>query len=445
MPKNTQIRRELIKQTALLFFVFAVLFTLLGIAVYHMVSENIYYSADEQLLSAAPQPSIAAEASTASEATAATAIQENALSTNDAGIVSPSIGITAQEVVVENPQLVMLMRNSQGSLSDTIGLYASYPEYLNTISFDPDNLDTIYQVSAGNHEYRAISYSLAAVDENAGYMQVLVNTDSELAILDQFSRALTMYLIAAVLISAAVSYLLSRRTLKPIIASWRAQTEFVQNASHELRTPLAVINTTGDLLLDSPSSRIVDKFEDINSIVSETKRLSRLIDDLMSLAMNDAQRTDLETESVAVDKLVTDVTSLYEEFALMQNKRVVLDLASECEVSVNADKIRQLLGIVLDNALKYTDEDDAITVTTAVRGSKCIISIADTGCGIDPKDRNLVFDRFYRADKARSRESGGYGLGLSLAAEIVKEHGGKIGIEANEPRGTIVVIMLPRL
>ena len=205
----------------------------------------------------------------------------------------------------------------------------------------------------------------------------------------------------------------------------RAQTEFVQNASHELRTPLAVIQTTGELLLDSPNSRIVDRFEDVNAITSETKRLARLVDNLMELSLGDAGRSSLDASAVNLDALVREACAAYEDFATLQDKRLEVETGSRETIEADADKLRQLLGIVLDNALKYT------------------VEVADTGCGIDPEDRAHVFERFYRADKARSRETGGYGLGLSLAQHIVEAHGGSIALEPNEPRGTVVVVTLP--
>ena len=110
----------------------------------------------------------------------------------------------------------------------------------------------------------------------------------------------------------------------------------------------------------------------------------------------------------------------------------------------DADRLRQLLAIVLDNAVKYTAAGDEIVVTTRAQGQKCLLTVADTGCGIDPEDRERVFERFFRADKARSRATGGHGLGLSLAQSIVQAHGGTVRLVANEPRGTVVAIMLPR-
>ena len=224
----------------------------------------------------------------------------------------------------------------------------------------------------------------------------------------------------------------------------RAQTEFVQNASHELRTPLAVIQATSELLLDRPDSRIVDRFEDVSAIASETKRLARLVDDLMALSLDDAGRASLDESAVDADALVCDMAATYEDFAALQGKRLIVDAAFDGTVRADADKLRQLLAIVLDNALKYTSAGDEIALSTRASGSKCVIRVADTGCGIDPADRAHVFERFYRADKARSRETGGYGLGLSLAQGIVEAHGGTIALDANEPRGTVVLITLPR-
>ena len=449
MTERALIRRELAKQTALLFCVFSLLFALVGAGIYSMVSASVFRTADENLRAIGSDiefimldgeaAAIDASGAPAGSVDVETPIDAEAYETADAEL-SYSI---QQDIVDTNPQFLTLMRDGEGALLDTVGLYAAYPAYFGEIPFDAGDLDRIYEVSAGGHEYRAVSY---AVDEggSVSYLQVLVNVDAELAILQSFTSTLAAYLVAAVVAAAAASYLLSRRTLKPIVANWRAQTEFVQNASHELRTPLAVMQTTGELLLDHPDDRIVDRFEDVNAIASETKRLARLVDDLMALSLDDAGRSSLAVASVGVDGLVRDVASAYEDFALAQGKRLFVEASFGGDVEGDADKLRQLLAIVLDNALKYTGPGDEIVVRTRAEGARCVVEAADTGCGIDPEDRQRVFERFYRADKARSRETGGHGLGLALAKGIVEAHGGSIAIEANEPRGTVVVISLPR-
>ena len=433
MTERALIRRELVRQTALLFFVFALLFALLGAGVYSMVSSNIYRNADENLQAIGMESDyITLDAAGSGSAIVDDVVVEepDGAAPSDATAID-DLSLTLQQSIVDaDPQFITLIRNEQGDLLETVGLYASYPSFLRHIPFDKNDLERVYQIAAGGHEYRGITY--AANDEGeTTYLQTLVNVDSEIAILDGFTRTLIVYLAAAVVVAAGASYLLSRRTLKPIVANMRAQTEFVQNASHELRTPLAVIQTTGELLLDSPNSRIVD-------------RLARLVDDLMELSLGDAGRSSLDASAVNLDALVREACAAYEDFATLQDKRLEVETGSRETIEADADKLRQLLGIVLDNALKYTAPGDEITVRTRASGPKqCVVEVADTGCGIDPEDRAHVFERFYRADKARSRETGGYGLGLSLAQHIVEAHGGSIALEPNEPRGTVVVVTLP--
>lgn len=445
MSERTSIHRELTKQTVLLFCVFALLFALLGASIYSIMSANIFRSADEDLKSIGEDMSFVAldQITGTAEETAEAEGLSPAEGDIALGDMAPEFSYSIQQYIVDaNPQFITLMRDAQGSMLDTVGIYATYPSYLNNIPFNAGDLDHIYQVSAGNHTYRGITYALADDGTNV-YLQVLVNVDSELAILDEFTRALILYLAVAVVVSAAAGYLLSRRTLKPIVESWRIQTEFVQNASHELRTPLAIIQTTGELLLDHPNSRIVDRFEDVSTITSETKRLARLMEGLMTLSLDDAGRTTITASTVDVDTLVHDIAAVYDDFASMQDKRLSVEATFGRAIEVDADKLRQLLGIVLDNALKYTTPGDEIVMRTRASGTKCIIEVADTGCGIEPGELEHVFERFYRADKARSRETGGHGLGLSLARTIAEAHGGTIALAANDPRGTVATITLP--
>ncbi len=435
MHEKDLMRRELAKQTALLFVVFAVLFALLGLGIYSMVSANVFRTADDQLLSTAQDADVMALDAVPDD------VDGNADEEGEQALSETAYSLQ-QSIVESNPQFITLVRNEQGDLVDTVGLYASYPAFLEDVPFDPNDVDRIYQTETDGHAYRGITFLLDA--DEPTYLQVLVGVDAELAILDGFTRTLVLYLAAAVVAAAAASYLLSRRTLRPIVQNWKAQTEFVQNASHELRTPLAVVQATGELLLDHPESRIVDRFEDVNVITEETKRLTRLVDSLMELSLDDAGRTALDCGPVEIDALVRDVAALYEDFAALQGKQVRFEPGFSGMVPADADRLRQLLAIVLDNAVKYTAAGDEIVVTTRAQGQKCLLTVADTGCGIDPEDRERVFERFFRADKARSRATGGHGLGLSLAQSIVQAHGGTIRLEGNEPRGTVVAIMLPR-
>lgn len=242
--------------------------------------------------------------------------------------------------------------------------------------------------------------------------------------------------------SAIASYILSRRTLKPIFIAWEKQTEFVQNAAHELRTPLTIIQAKQQLLLKEPESKIIDKSEDISLTISETRRLTKLINELMVLATADSNQMKLKKEELNIDQVITEITTPYVEYAQMQNKQLKLDLNCNKSENIDANKITELMVILLDNAIKYTKEGENITVKTYTKDTKAIIEVIDEGIGISDEQKKHIFERFYRADKARSRETGGTGLGLAIAQTIVKAHGGTIKVQNNEPKGTKFVVKI---
>ena len=261
----------------------------------------------------------------------------------------------------------------------------------------------------------------------------------------RFGLVIAFYLVSTLLasvVAVVASYILSRKTLKPIILSWNKQTEFVQNASHELRTPLTIIQAKQELLLDEPQAKIIDKVEEINTSISETRRMARLVKDLMQLAKADSNKIELQKEQINIDELIEQVTKPFIEMAKIQNKKFELNLKYCKNIKIDKNKIHQVLVIVLDNALKYTEKADKITVETYEKDSKCVLQIKDTGIGISNDGIEHIFDRFYREDKARSRETGGSGLGLSIASHIIELHGGSIKAKHNTPKGTIIEIKL---
>lgn len=159
------------------------------------------------------------------------------------------------------------------------------------------------------------------------------------------------------------------------------------------------------MLLQEPNSKIIDKSEDINIILKETKRLTKLIKELMVLAMADSNQLNLDKEKTNIDNLIKEITIPYIDFAGVQEKTIALDLEYKKEINIDKNKINQLMIIVLDNAIKYTSENDKIQISTYAKEGKCIIEIADTGIGIGKEAAKHIFDRFYREDKARSRET----------------------------------------
>ena len=162
----------------------------------------------------------------------------------------------------------------------------------------------------------------------------------------------------------------------------------------------------------------------------------------MTLAMADSNELKMDKQKTDIDGLIKEVITPYKEYGEMQEKEISLDLNFGKEINIDRNKISELLIIVLDNAIKYTKEKDKITIKTHAKDGKCVIEVEDTGIGISKEAAKQVFDRFYREDKARSREKGGTGLGLSIAHTIVKLHGGSIKMMPNEQKGAKVIIKI---
>ena len=152
----------------------------------------------------------------------------------------------------------------------------------------------------------------------------------------------------------------------------------------------------------------------------------------------------LNKEDVKIDELINSIVTPDTDIAMAQNKELILNLNFNKEILVDTNKIHQWLVILLDNAIKYTEENDKILINTYLKDNKCIIEVADTGIGISDEGINRIFDRFYREDRARNRETGGSGLGLAIANTIVKAHNGTIKASHNLPKGTIFTIKLNR-
>ncbi|MCX4303302.1 MAG: ATP-binding protein [Clostridia bacterium] len=346
---------------------------------------------------------------------------------------------------VNNPKYTVIIRDNDGHVLNKEDLSLYYEENDMLISFDEANLDRVYDLDLSTEiHYRAINVKLDSQNvKNIRYIQILLNADSEKILVDNFENLIINSVVVGILLSILASYILSRKTLVPIAIAFEKQSEFVQNASHELRTPLTIIQAKQELLLTEPNSKIIDKTEDIALTLNETKRLTKLTKDLMLLASSN--KLVLDKEIVNVDELIENTAKPYIEIASLSEKEIKFDLKYEKDLEIDVNKIQQLLIILLDNALKYTESGDTIEIASFIKDGKCNIEVRDTGIGISDKGLKEIFNRFYREDAARNRETGGSGLGLSIADTIVKAHNGNIKASHNIPKGTIFTIRLPKI
>ena len=235
-------------------------------------------------------------------------------------------------------------------------------------------------------------------------------------------------------------FMLSGRALRPIRRAMDSQRTFVADASHELRTPLALIRANAEIVKREGAG---ESAESVDDIINETDHLNYLIGQMLTLARSDARESPFASEDVDLSFLVSDVVR--EAQVLAGEKAITLAYEGEGGLRVVGDgqRLREILLILLDNAFKYSAEGGDVSVRLTADGSSVLLAVADDGHGIPAADLPHVFDRFYRVDKARSREMGGTGLGLAIARWITEEHGGTIRLESLADVGTTVTVELP--
>ncbi len=447
MNEQKLVKKQLLKNMILTLIAFSVIFTILGLIIYNQVTISLYRSTDEELIATKTKILNRQMNRMGSWNQDEIKNMENSPMIEQPQQPGNNPFEERENDIIKlkiNPRLIYVIRDEDGNIlnADTIGRF--YDEYLTTLNFDKNNLDKIYNLSLNNemYKYRGITFITTNSEGQDLYVQLFANIEAEENIIQNFAGILGISIAITIILSILVSYILSQKTLKPIITSWNKQTEFVQNASHELRTPLTIIQAKQELLLRHPDKKIMEKSEEINLCLKETRRLTKLIKDLMMLARADSNEIVLNKEKIKIDDLIKEVAIPYIDFAGIEEKEIKLNLNFGREITVDRAKFHQLLVIILDNAIKYTEPKDTIEIATYLKEGKFNLEVKDTGIGISKEGMKHAFDRFYREDKARSRQTGGAGLGLSLAHYIVTAHGGTIKLLQNEPKGTIVYIRL---
>ncbi len=248
---------------------------------------------------------------------------------------------------------------------------------------------------------------------------------------------------SAIVLALAGGFVIAGRALNPIREAMDRQHEFVADASHELRTPLALIRTSAELIKRHPAQTVEANMEPVDDVIRETDRLSSLVGQMLALARADAGQAPLEMSAIDIGELTADVVRQMR--LLCEPQAIPLELRSDGVPKVTGDpsRLRELLLILLDNAIKYGGAEQPIDVDLQSHNGKVVLRVSDRGPGIPHAALPHIFDRFYRVDKARSREKGGSGLGLSIAKWIVEAHKGTIHIDSVEGRGTSVTVELP--
>ncbi len=305
-------------------------------------------------------------------------------------------------------------------------------------------------------EYRFLSPSVGkyyfgsviTIEKKSSLLQIVVISPLSLMekqILQQRIRFLFIDL-GSIFIFIVFSWIFTGILLKPIQESQQKQTSFIASASHELRTPLAVILSSAECFDNVGHDQQVSF---LKTIRQEGKRMSRLIEDMLTLTESDNHRFSIHKKPVELDTLLLNTCEAFETLAKEKSLSLSLSLPDDALPSCDCDpdRIRQVISILLHNAISYTPEHGKIHVSLLYTGkasgkANFCFSVSDSGIGISDDDKKKIFDRFYRAEKSRSAK-GHFGLGLSIAFEIVHAHHGSITVADSEEGGALFTVNLP--
>lgn len=241
-----------------------------------------------------------------------------------------------------------------------------------------------------------------------------------------------------------ISLFLSRLAVRPVEDAWNRQQQFVADASHELKTPLTVILANTDILRAHPDKSVGEQEKWLEYIRAEAERMRGLVENLLFLAKTDATATATQHCRLSLSDVTWSCLLPFESVAYEKGVRLSADVTDDVTVFGDKRQLEQLLVILLDNACKYTDAGGTVTVQLRTAGDKLRLTVNNVGGAILSKEEQAhLFERFYRVDKARTREQGGYGLGLSIAQSIAEVHNGKIAVESSAEQGTTFTVTLP--
>ena len=307
--------------------------------------------------------------------------------------------------------------------------------------------ETIYTIIKNENKFDKIkidgsSYGYLKEYSNKGLRIAIMSREPQIDVLNNLLKVFISIGSISLIFLLLISIYLTNKTIKPIKETFEKQKQFIADASHELKTPLAIIRTNNSLVLSNKNLTVESQSKWLNYINNQIERMSELIDEMLSLAKLDANRGHDEFVVFNLSKLLNNILLTFE--AVIFENKIELESNIEEDISIKGDKesIKKVFTILLDNAIKYTNQSGKIDVDLRQEKNKIKIKVKNSGEGINKKDINKIFERFYRVDTSRARESGGYGLGLSIAKSIVENHNGKIYAESNVGKDTTFIIEL---
>ena len=280
----------------------------------------------------------------------------------------------------------------------------------------------------------------------SGHTLVAVAVADQVELEDRYADLIAAFAaaaFAALVLVAAGGFLLVRKSTAPIERSMIFTRRFMADAAHELRTPITVLRTRAEVALQQPRDA-AHYVSALHGVEAEARRLGGIVDSLLVLARADSGERQIERERFFLDDVAIDAAGAERLVAREKGVEVIVEEFEEAPVVGDPSLVRQLIMILLDNAVKFTDRGGEVRLRVSLRQGAPTFMVEDAGMGIKPEELSRVFQRFFRGEAARSRTDGA-GLGLSIASWIAREHGAEISLTSEPGRGTRVVVTFPRV
>jgi two-component system OmpR family sensor kinase len=341
-------------------------------------------------------------------------------------------------------------------------------------------------IRAEGSRFRAYSRQFQANDQN--YLLIILHSlHAQYEVLETIRLTFAWMILLGLLLAGTGGYFLARRSMAPVVAmgaharrigatnlherlpvlnakdelgqlatifndllnrldqSFERQRRFIADASHELRTPLAILRGEAEVAMSQKGRTAEDYLESLGILHEETSRLIKIVEDLFTLTRADSGQYPISQEDVYLEEVVADCAHSARTLAREKNIELSVDAASECLVRGDRELLRRMILNLLDNAIKYSAEGGRVSVACLTTTTTCQVHVTDTGPGIPPELRDRIFERFFRADPARSRSGreGGAGLGLSIALWIAQAHHGQLKLASSDAKGSHFAVFLP--
>lgn len=270
-----------------------------------------------------------------------------------------------------------------------------------------------------------------------GTLMVLTDRTSELDMMKKLKRITLVVGIISIIFLSAAAYFLSGIIVSPLKVTFEKQKQFISDASHELKTPLTVISTNADVLEGE-----IGENKWLNYIQDQADRMNILVNDLLSLSRLENNKRDFPRGVFNLSRAITNAALPFECQAFETNKNFVLNIEDDIYLNASEQHIKQMAGIFIDNALKYSKDGGTVRVSLTKEDNRAVLSVYNTGSGVREEDVDKLFERFYRSDESRARTTGGYGLGLAIAKSIIDKHKFKVHVENQEGKSICFVVTM---